>query len=184
MNKALIHFKGTVRAAPYFVNLMAIIIGFIFKSKVSLFYGSYAYSVDILNHYLKLLCKNVIYKNTDYIPILGYGKRPIGAKNCGIFIDDANPNALSTSFGMPSGHSNFASLCGTFWILYILQNSDIYNGNDIYKYLVIAFITFLSLSIMISRYFLGCHTIQQIVVGGLMGIGMGYIGFMGFNMLI
>lgn len=183
MNKALVHFKGTVRSAPYFVNLMAILIGIMFKNRVSLFYGLYSYGIDIFNHYLKMFFKKVIYGNTDYIPILGYGRRPDGAKNCGIFIDEQNPNAKSTSFGMPSGHSNFATLCGVFWILYVLKNADLYQYTELYKYFVVIFISCLSLSILISRYYLGCHTVQQIVLGGLIGCFMGYLGFTIYNIL-
>ena len=36
----------------------------------------------------------------------------------------------------------------------------------------------MSLSIMISRYYLGCHTIQQIIIGGIFGIIFGILGYL------
>ena len=173
MDKIITHFNGTVRAAPYYVNIMSILIGIIFRQPVALFYGLFSYFGDICNHFLKIFFKNVVYKNTDYLPILGYGKRPDGAKYCGIFIDENNLKGLSTSFGMPSGHSHFATLTAMFWSLYLIKE---YNLN-LYTYISIGLICIMSLSVMISRYYLGCHTPQQIIFGGLLGLVTGYLGY-------
>tara|TARA_B110000037_G_C17060794_1_gene481794 strand:- start:869 stop:1417 length:549 start_codon:yes stop_codon:yes gene_type:complete len=175
MDNINVYFKGFVRSSPFIINMFSILIGIIFKSDVGLFYGLYAYGTDIINHYTKIFCKNVLYKNTDYIPLLGYGKRPDNAKNCGIFVDETNANKPATSFGMPSGHSNFATLCATFWIIYILKGGVKYN-NIFHQIISILIILSISYSIMISRYYLGCHTKEQIIFGGLMGILFGFIG--------
>ena len=160
-------------AAPYYVNLMAILIGIIFRQPISLYYGLFSYFCDIINHFFKLFCKNVIYKNTDYIPLFGYGGRPEGAKYCGIFIDENNLKGLSTSFGMPSGHSHFATLAAVFWSLYLANKYEL----NLYTFISIGIICILSLTIMISRYYLGCHTPQQIIVGGIIGLITGYLGY-------
>ena len=173
MNKIITHFNGTVRAAPFFVNFMSILVGFFFRQPVGIFYGLYSYTTDIGNHFLKSFFKNVIYANNDPLPLLGYGKRPEDAKYCGIFIDEQNLEGLSTSFGMPSGHSHFASMSGVFWIMYMLNNYP----KSLYNYFIISLISLMSLTIMISRYCLGCHTIQQIMFGGLIGLFTGYYGY-------
>ena len=179
MNKAVNYGKGLLRASPLFINLTSIIYGMIFRSPLGVFFGVYAYSADILNHFSKKFFKNVVYNNRENIPLLGKGKRPNGAKYCGIFIDDNNLEGLATSFGMPSGHSHFAAILGVFWTMYIRNNSE----DDLYQKLIIILILFISLSIMISRYTMGCHTPQQIIVGGLIGSIFGYIGYYLYNYL-
>ena len=173
MSKLITHFNGTVRAAPFFINFMSILIGFFFRQPVGIFFGLYSYVTDIGNHFLKLFFKNIIYSNNDPLPLLGYGKRPKGAKYCGIFIDEYNIKGLSTSFGMPSGHSHFATMTGVFWIMYMLQNYP----KNLYNNIIISIIAVMSITIMISRYYLGCHTIQQILFGGLIGLFTGYYGY-------
>jgi membrane-associated phospholipid phosphatase len=48
---------------------------------------------------------------------------------------------------------------------------------SLYNYLVISSISLMSLTVMLSRYYLGCHTIQQIILGGLIGLFTGYYGY-------
>ena len=87
----------------------------------------------LISHPLKLLSK-AIYKglNTDTLPILGRGPRPVGAKYCGCFITESNLNGVSKSFGMPSGHSITAHLClpSGFYISKNIQ--DLYRRNSNY----------------------------------------------------
>ena len=122
MSKLVNYYKGLVRAFPFIVNITSIIYGFILRSPIAIYFGIYSYSCDIINHFIKNFFRNVIYKNVENIPLLGQGKRPEGAKYCSIFINEDNLSGDSTSFGMPSGHSNTAVLVSTFWILYILDN--------------------------------------------------------------
>ena len=79
---------------------------------------------DILNGYLKLYVFYPLMKDSHW-PILGKGNRPDGARNCGLFLEE---NAkLSTSYGMPSGHSQGAVFFSMYTILCILNsNMNIY----------------------------------------------------------
>ena len=104
-----------------------------------------------------------------YYPILGKGSRPKGAANCGIWKDP--PGHKTTSYGMPSGHSQEATGFTTYMIL-----KNIYNGYALYDIRNII-LSSLALFIMYSRVYLNCHTVQQVIIGGLFGILFGTIGF-------
>lgn len=109
---------------------------------------------------------------------LGRGKRPEGAKNTSCFLK--YPEQLSTSYGMPSGHSQRAWLFATYLIMHILYNSYYFNGysrhpfNNILKAINIALILGVAGMVSVSRVIELCHTWQQVVVGGLIGCIIGY----------
>ena len=114
---------------------------------------------DSLNGILKTITKSLFGEKIFGI----LGKRPIGAKNCGFFL---NPkNTLSKSYGMPSGHSQNAVFFSTYVIMNILD-SDITLHQ---KRIGISLFICLALGIMYSRVYLNCHTIQQVIIGGLIG---------------
>ena len=76
-------------------------------------------------------------------------------------------NKISNSYGMPSGHSQIAWLFTTYSILN-LQNHK-------YKSMKILLLIILASMTSYSRvYWSNCHTIQQVLVGGLIGIFFGY----------
>lgn len=81
--------------------------------------------------------------------------RPQGAKNCNLFCNDGDQSGKP---GMPSGHS----ATSVFFTAYYFQ----YTQNI---YLRVAMIIYTAL-IMLSRYLKRCHTINQIVGGGLLGL--------------
>jgi len=87
----------------------------------------------------------------------------MGAKNCGFFL---NPKeTLSKSYGMPSGHSQNAVFFSTYVIMNMLDS----NISLHQKTFGISLFICLALGIMYSRVYLNCHTIPQVVVGGLIG---------------
>lgn len=91
------------------------------------------------------------------------GKRPKGAMNCGFFI---NPKkTLSKSYGMPSGHSQNAVFFSTYAIMNILDSNISFHQKTISISLFIC----LALGVMYSRIYLNCHTIPQVIIGGLIG---------------
>ena len=102
--------------------------------------------------------------------VVGYGKRPNGAKNCGVFKDDKK----AISYGIPSGHSQSAMACPS----YILFNHMYDNVN------VIILLYILGACVMASRVYFNCHTVQQVLVGGLFGVLFAYIFTMYKEMLI
>ena len=158
-------YKGLTRSSPIIIILTSFIFGIIFRKPIGIYFSIYILLTDILTHFIKLFFKNFLYKNIKKLPLLGLGKRPNGSINCGLFIDENNPKKIATSFGMPSGHSSTAVLFALFWIIYITKN---YNF-DLLNILNILLLIFISSSILYSRYILGCHTIQQIIIGSILG---------------
>merc|ERR1712167_195525 len=94
----------------------------------------------VLNKFIKDLFRRIFskfgtYKNNGYyLPILGRGDRPNGAKNCGLFNECSNK--LSKSHGFPSGHAQSAAC------IYILMNLIIKNPN--HKMIVFIFTLLIS----------------------------------------
>ena len=107
----------------------------------------------------------------DNIPILGQGSRPSGAKDCGVFLSKKEKKKL-TSYGMPSGHSQNSAIFATFLILKLLED-----GLNITSIIKIATIAGLSVSVMASRWVFKCHTVGQILIGGILGTFLGTIAF-------
>jgi membrane-associated phospholipid phosphatase len=114
----------------------------------------------------------------EELTLLGRGKRPDGAKNTTCFLK--YPEKASNTFGMPSGHSQNAWLFAIYLIMHILYNNfylnEYFNNKfiNILKLLNITLIIFFSLMVSISRVIEKCHTIQQVIVGGLIGCILGY----------
>ena len=136
----------------------------------------------VSNHTFKQISE-FIYNlfNIKSLPILGSGARPPNANSCAFILD----NSISKSYGMPSGHSQTAWTVATYLICKIIQNfkttKNINNTKNTtvfdYIWLILSFSIILSSAIYISYsrvYIEGCHTIQQVIVGGLLGILFGY----------
>jgi membrane-associated phospholipid phosphatase len=136
--------------------------------------------VSISNHTFKKISK-IIYNllNTKSLPLLGIGSRPPNANSCAFILN----NVISTSYGMPSGHSQSAWTFATYFILKIIKYwYNKYNNKNMniidYMWLVISCILILGSAIYISYsrvYIEGCHTFQQVIVGGLIGILSGFL---------
>jgi membrane-associated phospholipid phosphatase len=131
----------------------------------------------ILNSLLKHGIRG-IYKliNTESIHILGRGYRPLGAKSCSV--SGSNKMGVSSqTFGMPSGHAQIIWSLAAYYIFYLYDAYKYTNKfKIIYPVAVIAIIltaTFVSY----SRVVLGCHTPQQIILGGVIGFGIGSIAY-------
>lgn len=78
--------------------------------------------------------------------------------------------------GFPSGHSQTICLFATFFCIYLYTHSSSY-----LKFLPISIIIIVSILVMLSRKLIGCHTPLQIGVGGLIGIILGVIGYIGYH---
>ena len=92
-------------------------------------------------------------------------RRPKGAKNCGCYIDLNNINKLSISHGMPSGHTQNIFFLTTFLTLYFKST---------FKTLLLGIIAFYGGYLRIK---FGCHTIKQVIMGGLFGILLASISY-------
>jgi len=147
--------------------------------------------VVIINWIAKtLICQPIYnYLGVDILPILGLGSRPKN-ENVGIdtynfyylFSNDSNDNdIINQSFGMPSGHSQIAWAIATYIICKLIKKLIKYWINKNYKHsllLLLLIIIVISIATYISYsrvYIENCHTIQQVIVGGIIGIVCGLI---------
>ena len=107
---------------------------------------------------------------------MGRGKRPEGARHCGVFVEE-DGDGLSTGFGMPSGHSQMA-ITVALMIIMFLGNKY---GGDARNIIAMFIVAILAIGILISRWWMGCHTWGQIAVGSVFGIIYGLIGWYVFK---
>ena len=107
---------------------------------------------------------------------IGRGVRPDGACCCSEFYDcdDLKKNKLSTSFGMPSGHSQCAWIFSSYFIYQLLHNKKTSKYMKAIQSLIL--IVFAGLMSYSRVYVEGCHTIQQVIVGAILGIIIGITG--------
>lgn len=170
------YIKGFVRAYPFFVPFFTFFFGILFQNNLSIYFSLLIIVIDvILITSLKGISRIIYnYINIENIPLLGIGKRPGGAMYCGSFVDENNIGQLSTSFGMPSGHSIISMTTCIFWNLYIIDNYPKSKKRD----LSLISLNSISLLVLFSRIWLGCHTIQQVIIGGIVGSCVGYYGYM------
>ena len=112
---------------PDDINRMFPIIMFIINLVLTItyklpFYNIFNFYLDNqINHFLKNNVFKKIIGNSKLL-ILGYGKRPNSAMNCGNFRDNFFNSSikpkLSKSYGFPSGHSQTAG----YFIAFIYNN--------------------------------------------------------------
>ena len=159
------HIYFFARAYPMLL-LMSISISFLFNHDIeNLYLLAFLIFGESLNNILKNYIFKPIMKNKKF-PILGLGKRPFGAKKCGI----SNISRKNEGYGMPSGHSQIATMFSTY--VFLKTENDILEQTT--KYIIQSILILLALFIMYSRIHLNCHTIQQVLMGGSIGIFLGY----------
>jgi membrane-associated phospholipid phosphatase len=152
----------------------SIIGGILLDKPIYIFFGLYVIMCDACSSILKLLTKQ-IYKGLgrESIPLLGLGRRPDGAKFCSAFITESNPTGITESFGMPSGHALVAGMTFTFWLNYIREHTE----DDKLRRRQYVLLGIICAAVVISRFYLGCHTIQQSLLGAVIGSGLGIVGY-------
>jgi membrane-associated phospholipid phosphatase len=162
--------EGFERGYPLII-LFSLFMSYFMTHKIDFMIFGIALGVSsLLNQFLKeFVFKPIMDK--DEFPILGKGIRPDGARDCSNFIDP--DNRLSSSYGMPSGHAQTSAFFAVFLILMIINERSSKN----IKVLKIITILILTALIMSSRIYFGCHTIQQVTVGGIIGGLLGYLFF-------
>jgi len=198
------NFISTIRSFPDSIKFVSLI-NFIGNPSVkNLFYVLLFLTGSLTNFTLKNIFKLIYNKsNVKTLPLFGIGQRPKGASSCSAYL--TFDNKLSKSFGMPSGHSQMAWIFSSFFIFKILrifkknkdsendendENENKYNKNNPFYQnsdtatksiikifqilLLLTFAIFMSYSrVAIEK----CHTVQQVVVGGIVGIIIGLIGY-------
>jgi membrane-associated phospholipid phosphatase len=178
------------RSSPALIFLFAFLNAVLNPSYQSFYLIIILILLSPLNWILKHLIAKPLYNllNKKSLPILGSGERPIGAVGCSLVLD----NVKSTTFGMPSGHSQIIWTLGTYLLCKVISNwhNKITNADKnklsttftVLGYLWIICICIIILAVMIyvsySRVYIeGCHTIQQITVGGIIGATCGFLTY-------
>ena len=166
------------QTTPRLILLYAFLYGIITYNLYFIIFSVLAFINLIVNSALKEIFK-IIYEslNVNKLPILGTYKRPPGACNCG----SIPSKKIATSSGMPSGHSQNIWFFFSFMLLYIIQQFN-YKKNKtttdkIIFGLTIITLLIISLFVSYSRVYNGCHTTQQVIIGGLFGLLFGFIAF-------
>jgi membrane-associated phospholipid phosphatase len=167
-----------IRALPMYIFLFTLLESLIFYDirGLLLFFGGIL--CEVINMLLKIICKSIFYKygylynKGYYLPLLGRGDRPLNAKNCSFFSTCDNKN--ETSFGFPSGHSQFIMFFTFFIISYLYFNNN--NRNNKLIGMILIFI--IALFAVYTRVQINCHTIQQVIYGSLIGSVLGIIYFL------
>ena len=165
-----------LKSLPAIIIFVSAGLTLIYQTPLLIYHTLYLISDSLINSLvLKPFFRNYIYQSTKSLPILGPGDRPDGATNCGCF----NPGKprLSTSFGMPSGHTQTMVSLATFWTLYINQRYPDMFG----IWWMICGVWVLAILTAWSRVEIGYHTIGQVTVGGLFGVLTGWVSFRLWN---
>ena len=174
------------RTSPVTFAIM-LLMNCIFCPSYNSFYLLVMYCIINMSNFV---AKNLIFKplykiiGKDNIYLLGSGYRPKGATGCNFTID----GKASTTFGMPSGHSQIAWFLATYIIYNNIENiNTLINNNNqnvnntiimeyIWNILSSIIILVIATYISYSRVYIdGCHTIQQAIVGSILGIVCGII---------
>ena len=169
--------QGLARAFTVIVPATSILLGILFRQNIGIYFGLFIILMDVINRGIKNGLKQ-LYGDHEELALLGRGARPEGAKHCGSFVD-VDSDGRPSSFGMPSGHAQVAFITGIFWTLY-LHNKYGLDTQNVFSMILLWSIC---LGIPYSRVYFRCHTVQQVIVGGLLGLLFGSIGYYMFNLL-
>lgn len=178
-------------------NLIFILMPFIYGV---LLLGLSMYKLDFLLIFINYLIfgklfnfteKQIFKKIQGENNILGKRPNPLGTEilkgkydKCSIPINEFKPWKLKVvdkdyfkdgknkpSWGFPSGHAQETSFVATFLTLYNL------NHNTKHKYIYITILWIINILTMNQRVSIGCHTLLQVIVGNLFGIGWGILSY-------
>ncbi len=115
-------------------------------------------------------------------PLINEGTGSIA--DCGVFQRNLTSTDLERlkkhSFGMPSGHSQLAALTATFWTLYQVGHLKQETDSDKRTLLILSMVVMwlLALLVMYQRRHSDCHNLEQIVIGGFLGVLFGFLAYL------
>jgi len=177
------------RTSPVVLTLIMILYAMMIPSFNSFYLVILVLLTNIFNAFLKYAVMKPLYKwsGSNDLFLLGIGSRPKGAMSCQFAIDSTK----ATSFGMPSGHSQIAWTIGTYLICRLIcrfidnLNKQKVNSkpaeiimDNIWIFISVIVILGAMIYISYSRVYIeGCHTIQQVSVGGIVGVILGFLAF-------
>jgi len=161
---------------PVLITLASLSFGIMFFSLKGIIFALLCIACNLINFFFK----NYIFKPLYYsmgrssLPLLGQGERPHDHPRLDML---ENYHSESISFGMPSGHAQSILFYATFWIIYVLMEfkDRKSNADIIYKCCSILYLMILVMIVIHNRYYFKYHTIEQIVIGGLFGIGLAFL---------
>ena len=166
-----------IKSSELAIFLLYLLKYLIYSSEKSLFLCLIIIFNSSLNYFIKHKIALPLFNlNNGMLPIFGQGKRPEGATNCGYF--DSCPETKASSYGFPSGHSQFAGLVSGFLINDIIKTkstngkvSGLKKGD---RFSIIILLSYVPI-MMFSRIFIEkCHTIEQTIFGALIGLFLGF----------
>ena len=169
-------FWNSVRATPVLVPVAGVLMMLLSPSVMAGGFTIGAIASKPINALLKILFKWLHYQiNGDYkgTTFLGQGPRPVGAKGSGCFLEF--PLRKSTSWGMPSGHSQLAWYVAGFLIGYIfIWRQHLFT--KAHKAIACVVVILAALIVSFSRVWVdNVHTPVQVLVGGIIGFVLGLI---------
>ncbi len=180
--------------SPRFIPIYTFIYGLMTVDYYFILLSVFYIFSSFMNLVFKYLFK-LLYKYTDRksLPLLGIGERPPGAYvNPKIgYLDELSFEAKL--FGMPSGHSQSAWFFCIFGVFYFMdkvyygtklnqvnKNDSILLKNktkNIWLLIVIILMFGLAIFISYSRVHNNYHTVQQVIVGGIIGSILGGLSY-------
>jgi membrane-associated phospholipid phosphatase len=113
-----------------------------------------------LSGFLGVVGTTIISESVKLFCIGTISPRPEGARDCNLLCNDGNQAGKP---GMPSSHSASA---GFFLGFYFQQTDSIFIRGILIIYTSL---------VMLSRYVKRCHTINQILVGAFLGMGLSWL---------
>ena len=119
-----------------------------------------------INYIIKHAIMKPLMGNRKY-PVIGQGPRPKGAKSCGLF--ESSKITDVKSFGMPSGHAQMAGFFTAYSMLKLGED----NVSPTFFTSVGIILGSCFIFIMYSRIHNKCHTLQQVIAGGIIGLILG-----------
>lgn len=169
-----------LRAFPLLILIKCVLAYILFQEENAMFLGAFLLTMEGFNYVLKHFILEPLLGKKSY-PYIGSGARPKGAKDCGSFAN----GLAATTYGMPSGHSQFAMIVTTYLTLHLLNASNReFPKHDILRGLMLIAAFIMGVSVCLSRIYFKCHTYQQVIAGGFIGIIAGSFYYYHENKII
>jgi len=149
----------------------------LYHNDLNALYFAVSMTIILFSNPLLKMASKPFYGRHRSIPVLGKRQRPSGAKGCDVFTYCPSKSS-SSQVGMPSGHSQIAWAVCMYVLLEIWYEKDYADDKEKAYYVILSVVLILlSGAVSYSRVIMECHTIQQIIVGGLFGIVLGLSAF-------
>lgn len=150
--------KNFTRSLPYVIYASSLLNSLITGHQLGIMFTLSGLISDGINILLKLLFNFIDPTKEKWM-------RPAPpADGCGIF-PVFNTNQ-SKAGGMPSGHAQMVTFAALFWLLYIWRHGLTTSVRTLLSTVIIIGLATLT---MYSRISEGCHTFEQVLVGGILG---------------